>query len=252
MPLVRYLFLPVIVFNSLSRGMGLKTIALIAFSGAAVTIGSQYVFSLLSKYTGLKASAEDSFPNVAYFTFPLLAYCFGFTGLGTASCFLVGSYLGSQSSSINWKNLIREPIIFAAIAGIGLTFVGYRLSFLSQVISPIYNASFSMILIYLGTAFHPMGSINFGDGLSATTSRLIAGFAIATIIINLLSFGGSIAKTIMICALAPPGSASGQLGRNSEKAGILICIVLMFVIDQVGWSPWNKMGGWGGGYDIRW
>ncbi|NRA44640.1 MAG: hypothetical protein HRU09_06750 [Oligoflexales bacterium] len=254
-PLIRYLFLPVIIFTSISRGMNIKTIALIAFSGAAVTMGGKYIFSFLSKRTGLKASSEDCFPNVAYFTFPLLAFCFGKSGLGTASCFLIGSYISTQASGLNWKNLVKEPIIFAALAGFGLNYIGYRISFLNDVLNPIYSASFSMILIYLGTVFQPMSSLNFGDGLSATASRLIAGFAIASLIINLLSFGGTIAKTIMICALAPPGSPGGQLGRNSEKVGIIICIILMFVMDQTGWTPWSGgFGGFGGsgGGDIRW
>lgn len=243
-PLIRYVFLPVIIFNSISSRIPIKTLTLIILSGAAVTGLSKLVFNKVSRRSSLNLSANASFPNVAYFTFPLIAMVFGSKGFGTASSFLIGSYLayeGMKASEIDWKQVVKEPIVFATILGIVIATTGYRVPVLGKIISPLYQASFSLILIYLGTTFYPFNKLNFADGFASVAFRMGTGFVVAFAIIKLFSFTGVVAKTIMLCALAPPGTPIGEYnnGENAEKVGIIVCFIFIILMNHFSWTPWN-------------
>ncbi|MFK7822697.1 MAG: AEC family transporter [Oligoflexales bacterium] len=243
-PLIRYLFLPVIIYNSVSSRIPVKTLTLIVLSGAAVTALSKLVFEKVNSRTSVKVSSDAAFPNVAYFTFPLIAMIFGSKGFGTASSFLIGSFFANEimkSSNIDWRQLIKEPIVIATVLGIVIAITGYKIPVLGKIIRPVYGASFSIILIYLGTLFHPFGSMNFGESLASVLLRMGTGFAAAFVAIKLFSFNGIVSKTIMLCALSPPGAPAGESshGSDSEKLGVIVCFIFIILMNHFRWTPWS-------------
>ncbi|NRA47084.1 MAG: hypothetical protein HRU09_19210 [Oligoflexales bacterium] len=243
-PLIRYVFLPVIIYSSVSGRIAVKTLALLILSGASVTAMSKFIFEKVNAKTNVRVSVSASFPNVAYFTFPLLAMVYGSKGFATASSFLLGSILafeGMNGSSIDWKKFVKEPIIFAAILGIVVAFTGYKVPVLGKVISPIYKASFSVILIYLGTLLHPLNNLNFGEAFASVVLRVASGFAAALLLIKLFAFNGLIAKTIMLCALSPPGTPMGSSSRgdDAEKLGVIVCFIFVILMNHFRWTPWS-------------
>ena len=242
-PLIRYVFLPVIIYSSVSSRINVKTLTLIVLSGAAVTGISKFIFEKVNSKTNMHVAVDAAFPNVAYFTFPMIAMIFGSKGFGTASSFLLGSFFAYEAmrGSINWKEMIKEPIIIAAILGIIVATTGYRVPVLGKLISPVYKASFSIILIYLGTTFHPFDKLDFGGSFASVVLRMATGFGAALLLIKLFSFNGVVSKTIMLCALSPPGTPVNESthGKDAEKLGVILGLIFIIVMNYQRWTPWS-------------
>lgn len=254
--LVRCIFLPVILYNILAGRLSLKMFLFVALSGVCVAIVGNLVVRYGDRVVKTKISTSSALPNVAYFTIPFFALIMGTQGLGTACAFFVGAALTclfmefSPSKKINFKIVLKEPWIYAAIIGIFIASNNSRpevLDLLDKGLSPLIKASYPMILIYLGAYLHPLKGIHGLNHFVTVGARLLVGFVIAVLAIKILPISRVVSKALMLAALAPPSTLGQIFGLNSDnesnhsasKLGIIVSFILITIILYAGWKPWN-------------
>ena len=183
------------------------------------------------------------------FTLPFLALSFGSRGLGTACAFLVGvalTYTLMQATITGPLQLLKEPWIYAAI--IGFLFAASKYSPPGQIIktlAPLLDASYSIMLLYLGTILHPFGGWNDNDAWATIIVRLVSGFAVALLAIAVMPISAAVATGLMLAALAPPGAVgvsraleTNNFSRPAVQLGSIVSLILMIFI-LYGWRPWD-------------
>ena len=254
--LVRCVFLPVILYNTLAGRLSINTFLFVALSGACVVIAGNLIVRHGDRVVKAKISTSSALPNVAYFTIPFFALIMGTQGLGTACAFFVGSALtclfiqSTQSKESIFKIILKEPWIYAAIIGMFFASSPSRpalLDFLDKGLNPLIKASYPMILIYLGAYLYPLRGIQGLNHFVTVAVRLLVGFVVAVLATKILPISTVVSKALMLAALAPP-STLGQIfgmGSDSEsdhsasKLGIVVSLVLITTILYAGLKPWN-------------
>lgn len=244
--LIRYLFLPAIIYSSVSRGISPKLLTLIMLSGAGVAFVGEFALEKLGSYLKMNSSSGRGAPNVAYFTLPLLGLCYGSKGMATACYFMMGIYLAQelrQGSRTDFKKYLKEPFLIAFIAALIVSYISYRnpplKKYFQKILLPLASSSYFMIAIYLGTTFHPANRID-KDSFMPVCLKLITGLAVAIAAINVFGFKGLIAKTIVLCALAAPGSSlGGNDSNNVNPIGVLVSTVAVALLYIYKWTPWT-------------
>jgi predicted permease len=246
--LVSYVFLPAVLYNALAGRLPIDTFSYVLLSGAAVAVAGFMVAKHSHHF--LKATVDPSagFSCVACFTIPFVALCLKSQVLGTACAFFVGvalSYSLIRAKKSAPTELIKEPWIYAVI--IGLFFAATKFSvpgLVTKSLAPLVNASYTIMLLYLGSIMHPFGRLNNADAWVTVVARLVSGFAIALLAIAILPISTVVAKGLMIAALAPAGAAgvSNNLHRSytsksAMQIGFFVSLLLMVFI-LFGWSPW--------------
>ncbi|MFK7825161.1 MAG: AEC family transporter [Oligoflexales bacterium] len=247
-PLVRFLFLPAVVFHSLSSSgrFNFTSFGYIALTGALMVIGGNLLMRGLKKVSKKDINIEGSFPNVAYFTIPFFMVVLNSKGLQTACSFLLGASIAQilvQPNKRYWEKVWREPWIIAAVIGIGVGLANVRIPYLDLVFKPMYAAAAPLMLLYLGAFLHPFKGLKIADLAASLSTRMIIGFAVALLAINLLPISGAMAKSLMLLAIAPAGmmvfGPRNQWNVVSDKVGILVVSILTTAILISGWQPWT-------------
>ena len=203
-----------------------------------------------------KISTSSALPNVAYFTIPFFALIMGTQGLGTACAFFVGAALTclffqfKQSKKISFKIILKEPWIYAAILGVFVASTNSRPEFmvlLEKGLSPLMQASYSMILLYLGAYLYPLRGIFGLDHFLTVGTRLLIGFIVALLAIKSLPLTRVMSKALMLAALAPPSTLGQFFGLSSDsesdhfasKLGIIVSFILITIILYTDLKPWT-------------
>jgi hypothetical protein len=109
------------------------------------------------------------------------------------------------------------------------------------------KASYSMILIYLGTYLYPLRGIFGLDHFLTVGTRLLIGFVVALLAIKSLPLTRVMSKALMLAALAPPSTLGQFFGLSSDsesdqfapKLGIIVSFILITVILYTGLKPWT-------------
>ena len=238
---VRYVFIPIILFKSLSQGMPPKTLVIVLLTGIGVAALGPLLMAKLGRYLNT-SSPGNMLPNVAYFTIPMIGICFGAKGLGTASSFLLGVYLvqeGKNASQIDIKKIVKEPILIAAILAFVVSYFKWKIPYLDKVMLPLFDASFVVIALYLGCSLQKVDRMNM-ESMKSIGVQLAFGLLVATTVISILGLKGIVAKSIMLCALAPPGgSAISEDSEEQETLSVLLCLLIMGLITLNGFEPWD-------------
>ena len=245
-PLVRFIFLPAVVFHTLSGPINFTSFGYIALTGALIVVAGNLLLRGIKKATKQDIDIDGSFPNVAYFTIPFFMVVLGSRGLQPACAFLLGASLAQiavQPQKKYWEKVWREPWIIAAVLGIGLGLANFKIPYLDIVFDPMHAAAAPVMLLYLGAYLHPFKGFNPADLAASLVTRMLVGFAVALLAINLLPISGTIAKSLMFLAIAPAGMMAfgprNQWNAVSEKVGILVVSLLMAGIIFTGWQPWT-------------
>jgi predicted permease len=246
--LVSYIFLPVVLYHTLAARLSVSTFLFTAGSGAAVAL----VGILIAKngHRVLKVTVDPSagFPCVVCFTLPFLALCFGSRGLGTACGFFIGvalTYTLIRVKKTGPLGLLEEPWIYAAI--IGLIFAASKYSppeLVTTTLSPLLDASYAIMLLYLGSVLHPFGGWKDPGAWATVAVRLVSGFVVALLAIAVLPVSAAVATGLMLAALAPPGAVGASRAlefssssRSALQLGSIVSLILMVIV-LYGWRPW--------------
>lgn len=248
--LARNVFLPVILFAGISERLNAKLFFMIALAGALVAAGGYLMYRYGNNILKAQMSPAVSSPNVGYFTYPFFFLVMGGAGLGTASAFFVGaavtSFVLAQLKGGNFQALFKEPWFYAVLLGLAFMFYGSTPRLLGKTISPLVEASYPVLLLFLGAYLHPFKGFKSAEVYVTVVCRFLCGFLVALLAIKLLGLSMAISKGIMLAALAPPvalslvtNTSSSDTDESATKVGILLGIVLMALILYGGLEPWR-------------
>lgn len=245
-PLARFIFLPAVVFHTLSGKINFTSFAYAALIGGLVVIFGNLLMRGIKKLTRNDIDIEGSFPNVAYYTIPFFMVVFNASGLQTACAFLLGASLSHilvQPKERYWKKAWREPWIIAAALGLVLGLTNINIPYFDAVFRPIHAAAAPILLLYIGSYLHPFKGVKVADVFASIFTRLLIGFTTALLAINLLPISGVAAKSLMFLAIAPAGmmvfGPRNQWNTVSDKLSILVLTLLMLGVLVSGWQPWT-------------
>ena len=246
-PLVRFIFLPAVVFHTLSTGrINFTSFAYVALTGALIVVLGNLLMRGLKKVTKKDIDIDGAFPNVAYFTIPFFMVVLNSKGLQTACSFLLGASVAQtlvQPSKRYWEKVWREPWIIAAAIGLAVGLARFKIPYLDLVFKPMHAAAAPLMLLYIGAYLHPFKGLKAADLAASLTTRMVIGFSVALLAINLLPISGSIAKSLIFLAIAPAGmmifGPKNQWNAVSDKVGIIVVSLLTAAILISGWQPWT-------------
>jgi predicted permease len=151
------------------------------------------------------------FGNAGNLGLPLCFYAFGEEGLGLAiAIYLVGSVaqfvLGPlfQGRQPAWETLVKTPIIYAAVFGIGSLASGYSMPvWLENSIGLLAGLAIPLMLLALG---HALGSFKIeraGVAVGIAVFRLTLGFAAGVVAVEVFQLTGVMRGVVIVESAMP-------------------------------------------------
>lgn len=114
-------------------------------------------------------------------------------------------YGNKDQSQIPLKKMLSLPPIWAIIAGLIYNFLPYELNQIHlNVLNYIGTPTMPLIIFSLGIYFHPKIA-NLRLALGVISLRMVLGFILGIIIVNILDLRQPISDIVLICASAPVG-----------------------------------------------
>ena len=246
--LLRYVFLPVYLFMMLQARMSFQMFFFVALIGGAVVGVGVLIHRNAHRILKTQLDASVAIPNVACFSIPIFALSWGGRGLGTACAFFVGvSIAAFLIEKKNIAKLLREPWIYAVVAGILVNEFRLSVQPLDAVLKPLMGATYPLLLLLLGASLHPFEGIADVNAWVTAVFRVAGGFLVALLGVSILSVSPAIAAGAVMAAMAPPATKSLSLAgsakdtpssRGSANVGLLVSLVVFTIFLITGWKPW--------------
>ena len=246
--LLRYVFLPVYLFMTLEERMSFEMFSFVALIGGAVGGMGILIHRNAHRVLKTKVDASVAIPNVACFSIPVFALSWGGRGLGTACAFFVGVSIAAFFIEKNdFKKLLREPWIYAAVAGILLNEIRGSLQPLDVILSPFMDATYPLLLLFLGASLYPFEGITDLNAWVTAVLRVVVGFLVALLGVSILPVTPAIAAGAVMASMAPPatkylslaGSAKdSSSSRGPANVGLLGSLIVFTIFLLTGWKPW--------------
>ncbi len=247
--ILRYVFLPALLFILLIGPIKQPVLFKVAFIGAATALAGFFLLPPVAK--ALKANIDTSaaLPNVASFLLPFLLLSWQHKPLGvrTAAVYFVAvavAYVFAESRSQGFKRLIREPWLWAALAALAVQLLDVNLKTVMTAVRPVGQAAYPVLLVFLGASMHPVAGSTFSDkdAWLSVGFRLAVGAGVGLLAVAILEMPRVVDETIIVAAFAPPATAAlslvgpGERGSGRVAAlGTLVSIVAMVVLVVVDW-----------------
>lgn len=183
------------------------------------------------------------FGNSTNMGLPLCLFAFGETGLGLGVGYvLVGSVaqfvLGPlvQGRTSPWRTLAQTPVIYAAVAGLGLLLSGLSLPRWAQnTVGLLGGLAIPLMLLALGQALATIGVQRVTAAAALAASRLLLGFLLALGLVLALELDGAMRGVLLIQASMPVAVFSylfaARYDRHPQDAAgaILVSTVASFL-----------------------
>jgi malate permease and related proteins len=238
---------PALVFSTFAR----TTIPPSVFAtsaGATIAILASFVVtaSLLLRLLKLPWRVylpALAFPNTGNLGLPLALYAFGPEGLTHAIVFFtfcsLSNFTAGQAiaaGTVNWRNILRMPIIYAATLGIAVSALGLTLPlWLANTANLLAGITVPMMLLMLGFSLGRLRVTAFPRALLMAALRIGMGAAIGFLITGLFGLSG-IARAALIQQSAMPVAVFNYLfalrwnNQPEEIAGIVVVSTLLATI----------------------
>ena len=245
--LLRYVFLPVFLFMMVQARMSFQMFAYVALIGAAVVGVGVLIHRNANRVLKTPLDASVAIPNIACFSIPLFALSWGGKGLGTACALFVGVTITAFFVEKNFAKLLREPWLYAVVAGILVGELGVSVKPLDAVFTPLTGATYPLLLLLLGASLHPFDGIADANAWFTAVLRVAYGFLIALLGVSILSVSPAIAAAAVMASMAPPATKSLSLAgsgkdtpssRGSANVGLLVSLIVFTAFLVTGWKPW--------------
>jgi len=246
--LLRYVFLPVYLFMMLQARMSFQMFFFVALIGGAVVGMGVLIHRNAHRVLKTQLDASVAIPNVACFSIPIFALSWGGRGLGTACAFFAGvSMAAFFIEKKNIAKLLREPWLYAVVAGILVNEFRVTLQPLDVIFTPLMGAAYPLLLLFLGASLHPFEGIADVDAWVTAVLRVGGGFLVALLGVSILSVSPAIAAGAVMASMAPPATKSLSLSgsakdtpssRGSANVGLLVSLIVFTLFLVTGWKPW--------------
>ncbi len=247
-----YIGVPALVFTSLlEKQIDLLDAARVWGAALAVQIGcglaAFLVFTALrQKHSGLYVPI--SIMNTVNLPFPILYLAFGAAALVPATLYYIpnvilafsaGIYIMSGGNRAALKEVLRQPVIYAAALGLALSIgkvavpdlVLHSLDLVAQVTVPL-------VLIVLGYNLSKVRITSFPTTLLASVLRMGIGLGIGLLMANVLGLTG-LTRTVVILVSAMPAAANSSIlaAKYDNEAEQVSSVVFLTTVAALGVIP---------------
>ena len=217
----RWVLVPALLFLALLGPMAPRTSALAAGAGAGLTLAALGALALARRLGWSRGeSGADAAPNVAVFALPFLVLSWDADGTAvrTAAWMFVG--VGATSlavrGSAGWAQLAREPWLYAVVAAVGLRWLEVPVRIPQHALGALVQGAYPLLLLYLGTLLHPVGSWLERRTLVTLGCRFASGAVIIVLLHLLAPLPRMAFEAAVVVALAPPAAAGAALVGESR------------------------------------
>jgi malate permease and related proteins len=184
-----------------------------------------------------------SFPNAGNLGLPLSLYAFGPEGLGYAIAYFSVSSVANftlgqmiAAGKANWAGLVRQPILYAVLIGVGLAYAQVRLpAWAGTTVSLIGQLTVPLMLLMLGSALSRLRIASFGRALFVSLVRLGMGAAVGIGVAAALGLTGNL-RAVLILQAANPVAVynyffAQRWGNEPEVvAGVVVLSTLLSIL----------------------
>lgn len=234
------LFVPLLVFAVLAdRQAPLQEYAALALAAAIIVLGSGLLLWPIAKMLALDLRTflpPMMFNNTGNMGLPLIVLAFGDVALPAAVVlfvigmllhFSVGLYMLDPHTPV-WR-VLRMPIVFASLAGLGVNLSGMPLpNWLLEAMSMLGGVSIPLMLFALGVR---MLEVDFSDwkvGVIGALACPLSGLVLAWPLIHWLNLEGLQAASLWVFAALPPAVLNyllaEQYRQEPQKVASLVLI----------------------------
>ena len=238
---------PFLVFSTFAKTT-IPPGAFAASAAATVAILASFVVTawLILRLIGLPWRVylpALSFPNTGNLGLPLALYAFGPEGLSYAIVFFtfcsLTNFTAGQAIAagvINWRAILRMPIIYAAILGIGTSALELHLPlWLMNTVNLLGSITVPLMLLMLGVSLGKLRVSDFPRACLLGLLRLAMGAGLGYAVTTLFGLHG-VAKAALIQQAAMPVAVFNYLfalrwnNQPEEIAGIVVVSTLASIL----------------------
>jgi malate permease and related proteins len=238
---------PCLVFSTFAK-TSIPPGSLAASAAAVLTILVSFmlVASLVLRLAGLSLRTylpAMSFPNTGNLGLPLALYAFGPEGLSYAIVFFTFCSLGNftfgqaiAAGTVNWRAILRMPIIYAVILGVGAAALHQPLPpWLGNTVSLLGGITVPLMLLMLGMSLSKLSVASLPRAFALALLRLGMGAIIGFSVTWLFGLEGA-ARAALIQQSAMPVAVFNYLfalrwnNQPEEIAGIVVVSTLAAIV----------------------
>jgi predicted permease len=236
-----YIGVPALVFVSLlNKQIVLVDAAKMWASSLIIMLGclliAWLVFKLIrQKHSGLYVPI--SMMNTVNIPFPVIFLAYGAEGLAAATLFYIPNVILMYTLGIyimagkrwkdNIKEVLRQPVVYAAVLGLLLNFLHIgvpaliisSLDFLSKMAIPL-------VLLILGYSLSRARMTSFPTTLLACLLRMGVGLALGLAVVSLLNIGGVFRSVVILDAAMPAAATSAILAAKYQNEAEMVSSVV--------------------------
>jgi predicted permease len=228
--------------------MSLETFGYVALIGFVIVWAGYLIHRNAHRVFKAQVDASVAIPNIACFAIPIFALSLGGRGIGTACSLYVGVSVAAYFiGKIEIMKLLREPWLYAVLAGMIFKETLAPIQLLDDILSPVTNAAYPLLLIFLGVSLYPMEAFRDINAWVTAVLRVIVGFLVALLGVNILPVSNAVASAIVLAAISPPAtrflSLAGSVQesespRGPVNVGVLVSIIVLVFFLMTDWNPW--------------
>lgn len=231
---------PCLIVATLARlEIGAEAFSQMAFAGlltVAATIAAAATLLKLAGYSQPVYLPSLVFGNTGNIGLPLCLFAFGEEGLGLAivvfivflfAQFTFGIWVSAGHSSIRF--FLRTPLVWAALAGISLQFLGIHLPrWIDNTIGLVGDMAIPLMLLTLGVSLAKLKVTSLWRSIALSAGRLVIGLAVGLAVAEFLDMEG-VARGILILESTMPVAVLNYLfaaryGRSPEEVAGLVLV----------------------------
>ena len=249
--LLLFVTIPALVVSSLLREKVLiEEIGMVFLSALVVVIGVgilSHLFLRAIDRRDLKGFyLPTMFMNSGNMALPLALLAFGEEGLAVAILYYVsvsllvytvGIYMAKGGDG--FREIFRLPLIYATVAGIGLTALDIEVPEpVTVTMTMLGDATIPLMLLSLGYRLESIEMAHLRIATWGAAIRLMGGFSIASGLVYLLSIPGVTGRVIILSSSMPSAVINFILTeRYNLDPGLVASIILMSTLMSVFTTP---------------
>jgi predicted permease len=183
-----------------------------------------------------------AFPNAGNLGLPVALYAFGTEGLGYAIAYFATSSVANftlgqaiSAGGANWRALVRVPILYAVLVGVGLSVTGLELpQWAKSTVALIGNMTVPLMLLMLGSSLSLLRIGSFGRAVVVSAIRIGLGIVVGLAVTTLFGLTGSM-RAVLILQCANPVAVYNYLfaqkwnNQPEEVAGVVVLSTLVSI-----------------------
>jgi len=244
--LIVYIAAPCLIFSSIAT----SDINLTDFTSIAVAALAIILFMVTFACLTLKLTRSDKkglylpmvFGNTSYVGYPVALFAFGVDGLSRAVVFdminsilifSLGIYIVHHRNEL--QEVFKVPLLYAVVIGLVVNLSKITIpQVLFLPIEMVGLVTIPLVLLVLGYKLTEIKISTAKIVLLASAFRILGGFLVALMIVNLLSLDGLVKDIILLQAAMPSAVMSMILAakyqRDASLVASVVCITTLLSI----------------------